>query len=77
VGFDFQRQNSRNPLRCQRMNVSGLTTTSDVRQSNSRLTVTISHLVASSARCGLILRSWKGASCFRRNRFSAAKALRE
>ena len=28
VGFDFQRQKSRNPLRCQRMSVSGLTFTS-------------------------------------------------
>lgn len=71
MGFDFQRQNSRNPLRCQRMKVSGLTTISDIRQSNSRLTVTISHLVASSARCGLTFLSSKSASCFRRNRFSA------
>ena len=63
-GFDFQRQNSRNPWRCQRMKVSGLTTTSDIRQSNSRLTVTISHLVASLARCGLTRLSWKTASCF-------------
>jgi hypothetical protein len=52
-----------------------LTRTIDIRQSNSRLTVTISHLVASSARWGLAFLSWKSASCFRRNRFCAAKPL--
>jgi hypothetical protein len=33
---DFQRQNSRKPLRCQPTSVSGLTTTSASRQLNSR-----------------------------------------
>ena len=33
VGFDFQRQNSRNPLRCHRMSVSGFTFTSAPRHS--------------------------------------------
>ena len=33
-GRDFHRQNKRNPLRCQRINVSGLTTTKALRQSN-------------------------------------------
>jgi len=33
--------------------------------------------VESSARRGLTFRSWKSANCFRRKRFSAARALRE
>ena len=77
VGFDFQRQNSRNPLRCQRTSVSAWTATSAPRQSNRRLSAAIIHRVESSARLGLTLRSWKRANCFRRNRFSADRALRE
>ena len=59
------------------MKESGLTTTSAIRQSNSRLTAAINHLVASSARCGLTSRSCKNANCFRGKRFSAARARRE
>ena len=39
VGFDFQRQNSWNPMRCHRMSVSGFTFTSASRQLNIRLGV--------------------------------------
>ena len=77
VGFDFQRQNSRNPLRCHRMSVSGFTFTSASRHWNIRLRVAIIHRVESSARRGLTFRSWNSASCLRRKRFSAARALRE
>src|SRR6478672_12422738 len=77
VGFDFQRQNSRNPLRCQRMSVSGFTFTSASRHLKTRLRVAIVHRVESSARRGLAFLSWKRASCLRRKRFSAARALRE
>jgi hypothetical protein len=77
VGLDFQRQKSRNPLRCQRSSVSGFTLTSALRHWNIRLRVAIIHRVESSARRGLAFRSWKSASCFRRKRFSAARALRE
>src|SRR6516225_645232 len=59
------------------MSVSALTFTSASRQQNIRLRVAITQRAASSARRGLTLRSWKSASCFRRKRFSAAKALRE
>jgi len=41
------------------------------------LSVAIVHRVASSARRGLTFRSWNNASCLRRKRFSAAKALWE
>src|SRR5499427_595852 len=77
VGFDFQRQNSRNPLRCQRMSVSAWTFTSAPRHGNMRLSVAIIQREESLARRGLTLRSWKSASCLRRKRFSAAKARRE
>ena len=64
------------PGQCQRTRVSGLTTTSTVRQSTSRLTVAIDNRVESSARRGLTFRSWKSANCFCRNRFSAANVAR-
>src|SRR5579863_6627795 len=77
VGLDFHRQKSRNPLRCQRSSVSAFTFISASRHGNIRLRVTIIHRVESSARRGLIFRSWNSASCFRRKRFSAARALWE
>jgi hypothetical protein len=77
AGLDFQRQNKRNPLRCHRFSVSGSTTTSASRQANSRLKQAISHLAESWARWGLTLRSWNIASCFRRNRFSATREVRD
>ena len=57
AGRDFHRQNRRNPLRCHRISVSGLTTTKALRQSNHRLRMLISQRVESSARWGLVLRS--------------------
>src|SRR6476659_6276227 len=42
-----------------------------------RLRVAIIHRVESSARRGLTFRPWKSASCLRKKRFSAARALRE
>ena len=45
VAFDFQRQKGQDPLRCQRMRVSGLTTTkAPPANRDSRLTVAINHL---------------------------------
>ena len=76
-GLDFQRQNKRNPLWCQRMRVSGLTMTRALRRSKNLLRTARNNLVASIARSGLTSRSWYRASCFRRNRFSAARALRD
>jgi hypothetical protein len=68
IGLDFQRQNSRNPLCCHRMSVSGFTFTSELPHGNIRLRVAIVHRVASSVRRGLTFRSWNIASCFRRKR---------
>ena len=69
---DFHRQKRRNPLRCHRISVSGFTIVSAALQSISRESTTRVIRVASSARRGLTRRSWYSASCFRRNRFSAA-----
>jgi len=77
TGRDFQRHNRRNPFRCQRMNVSGLTFTRASRHENMRPRITIRSRVESLARCGLTFRSWNSASCFRRKRFSAASARRD
>src|SRR5262249_40693226 len=77
MGLDFQRQNSWNPWRCQRMSVGALTFTSASRHGNMRLRVAINQRVESLARRGLTWRSWKSASCLRRKRFSAASARRE
>src|SRR6516164_7662432 len=77
TGRHFQRQKRRNPLRCQRRKVSGLTFTRASRQENMRPRMTIISRVESWARCGLSLRSWNKASCLRRKRFSAASARRD
>src|SRR6516165_2480933 len=77
TGRDFQRQKRRNPLRCQRRKVSGLTFTKASRHENMRPRMTILSRVESWARCGLTLRSWNKASCLRRKRFSAARARRD
>src|SRR5262249_21840705 len=68
MGLDFQRQNSRNPWRCQRMSVGALTFTSASRHGNMRLRVAIIQRVELLARRGLTWRSWKSASCLRRKR---------
>src|SRR5215469_2999547 len=59
------------------MSVSDLTLTSAFRHWNIRASLAINQRVASSARRGLTLRSWKSASCLRRKRFSAARDLWE
>ena len=73
LGRDFHRQNKRKPFRCQRMTVSGFTTTRMSLQSNSLLSVTIVNRVALSVRRGVCSRSMKNVSCFRRKRFSCGK----
>ena len=77
LGRDFQRQNKRKPFRCQRMRVSGFTTTSAFFQSNILASAAIVNRVALSVRRGVCSRSTKKVSCYRRNRFSAARAPRE
>jgi hypothetical protein len=69
---DFHRQNNRNPFRCHRISVSGFTIVRMRRQSISHDSPTSAIRVASSARRGLTWRSAYNASCFLRNRFSAA-----
>ena len=71
-GLDFHRQNNWKPFRCHRMSVSGLTTINRRRHSISRDSATSAIRVASSARRGFACRSTYNASCFLRNRFSAA-----
>ncbi len=71
-GRDCRRQNNRKPLRCQRTSVSGFTTVRTRRHSISRDKATSTIRVASSARRGFAWRSMYNASCFRRNKFSAA-----
>ncbi len=71
-GLDLQRQNRRQLARCQRINVSGRTTTKAPRQSNIRESNASDTRVAASTRLGLTPRSWYSASSRRRNRFSAS-----
>jgi hypothetical protein len=49
----------------------------DCDQRIAPVSAAIIHRVESSARLGLTFRSWKSANCFRRNRFSADRALWE
>ena len=77
LGRDFQRQNKRNPFRCQRMSVSGFTTMRAFFQSKILVSAAIVNRVALSVRRGACSRSTKKVSCFRRKRFSAARALWE
>jgi hypothetical protein len=57
TGRDFQRQKRRNPLRCQRRNVSGLTFTRASRHENMRPSIRIISRVESCARRGFTFRS--------------------
>ena len=63
---------NRKPLRCQRTNVSGLKLIRASDQSNHRDNRASVNRMESVTHRGLTLRSTKSASCFRRNRFSAA-----
>jgi hypothetical protein len=70
-GRDFSRQKSFQPARCQRIIVSGRTTTRASRQSKSRESNASEIRVTGSTRRDLTLRSTYNASCRRRNKFSA------
>jgi hypothetical protein len=56
-GRDFQRQNSRQPWRCHRISVSGLTTVRSARQSRNWERRTSAMRVDASARRGFVRRS--------------------
>src|SRR5262245_52848207 len=75
-GLDSHRQNSPNPFRCHRINVSGLTTVRSWRHWIKRVSPTSASRIASSARRGLTCRSTYNANRLRRNRFSAANWVR-
>ena len=70
-GRDLSRQKSFQPARCQRIIVSGRTTTRASRQSKSRESNASEIRVTGSTRRDLTPRSTYNASCRRRNKFSA------
>ena len=74
-GRDLRFQNKRKPLRCQRINVSGLTMVRAFRQSNRQDSRANVKRMASVARRGFAFRSIKSPSCLRRKRFSAATVV--
>ena len=71
-GRDLQRQNSRQPARCQRTIVFGRTTITHDRQSHNLESQARLKRVAASIRRGLTPRSLKSASCRHKIRFSAS-----
>ena len=66
---------SRNPARCQRINVFGWTTTSASRQLNNLESKANVMRVAGSIRRGSTLRSWYSASCRRRKEILSGDRL--
>src|SRR3954465_11535923 len=76
TGLDFQRQNRRNAARCQPINVAGLTMTNALRQSKKRASLDNTNRSAAVVGAAFFSRSWNKASCLRKNRFSAASAVR-
>ena len=75
--LDFHRQKARKAVRCQPMNVSGLTTTNAPRQLKNRAKATIQARDHFVPRLGLVSRSRNNASWRLRKRFSAINAARE
>ena len=76
TGLDFQRQNRRNAARCQPINVAGLTITKALRQSKKQASLEITNRSAAVVGATFFSRSRNKASCLRKNRFSAARAVR-
>src|SRR5205085_2337195 len=76
TGLDFQRQNRRNAFRCQPIKVAGLTISSALRQSNQRASLENTNLSAGVVGMAFFSRSRKRANCLRKNKFSAARAVR-
>jgi hypothetical protein len=73
---DLSRQNSFHPARCQRIIVSGRTTTKASRQSKNRENNARRTHLTGSMRRGLAPRSTYWASCRRRNKISASRDRR-
>jgi hypothetical protein len=76
TGLDFQRQNRRKAARCQPINVAGLTITNALRQSKKRASLDNTNRSAAVVGLAFFSRSRNKASCLRKNRFSAARAVR-
>ena len=76
TGLDFQRQNRRNAARCQPINVAGLTMTKALRQSKKRASLDKTNRSAAVVGAAFFSRSSNRASCLRKNKFSAASAVR-
>src|SRR5437764_1661989 len=62
--------------RCQPINVAGLTMTNALRQSKKRASLDNTNRSAAVVGAAFFSRSWNKASCLRKNRFSAASAVR-
>jgi hypothetical protein len=76
-GHDRQHQNSRNALRCHRTSVGGCTIVRASRQAKQRASKSRVRRTGSDARRGFTWRYRYSANCFRRKRFSAARAVRD
>src|SRR5207245_6084995 len=76
TGLDFQRQNRRKALRCQPIKVAGFTIINALRQSNQRASLENTNLSAGVVCIAFFSRSRNRANCLRKNRFSAARAVR-
>src|SRR4051812_28829788 len=74
--LDFQRQKRRNALRCQPIKVAGLTISNALRQSNQGASLEDTNLSAGVVGIAFFSRSQNRASCLRKNKFSAASAVR-
>src|SRR5438309_6980202 len=76
TGLDLQRQKRRNALRCQPIKVAGLTISNALRQSNQRASLENTYLLAGVVGIAFFSRSRNRANCLRKNKFSAARAVR-
>src|SRR6478609_8902343 len=76
TGLDFQRQQKRNALRCQPIKVAGFTIINALSQSNQRASLDNTNLSARVVGIAFFSRSRNRANCLRKNKFSAARAVR-
>ena len=76
TGLDLQRQKRRKAVRCQLISVAGLTITNALRQSKKQASLARTKRSVAVVLVTFFSRSWNKASYLRRNRFSAASALR-
>src|SRR4051812_30706127 len=76
TGLDFQRHKRRNALRCQPIKVAGLTISNALRQSNQGASLENTNLSAGVVGIAFFSRSRNRANCLRKNKFSAARAVR-